>query len=219
MVAAVQPPAPAALVADARGGPAQQPGRDRRGAARDARSPAGGDAGAVSDDALGHHRRPRRGRDREGPPRGAAPGGLLDVLWLSGLRSIEAVRLQWREVDLDARTWRIRSPANKGGDQVLPLHPELVPVLRPRMLETASEEGPFALEWHVRNAWRRFKGRHNEWTGWSLHSLRHGFVTRVRAATGDAAASHLARHKSKAMTEHYSHFDAGTFRSSLERLR
>lgn len=143
---------------------------------------------------------------------------LLNVLWQSGLRSIEAVRLQWRDVDLDARTWRIRSPANKGGDQVLPLHPELVPVLRRRMLETAAEVGPFALEWHVRNAWRRFKGRHKEWAGWSLHSLRHGFVTRVRAAAGDAAASHLARHKSKAMTEHYSHFDVGTFREALDGL-
>ncbi len=143
---------------------------------------------------------------------------LLDVLWLSGLRSIEAIRLHWKDVDLDARTWRIRSPENKGGDQVLPLHPELVPVLRRRQLETAAEAGPFVVEWHVRNAWRRFKSRHKEWAGWSLHSLRHGFVTRVRAAAGDAAASHLARHKSKAMTEHYSHFDQETFREALDGL-
>lgn len=141
---------------------------------------------------------------------------LLDALWLSGLRSIEAIRLQWQDVDLEARTWRIRSPANKGGDQVMPLHPDLVPLLRRRRIETAAEVGPFVGEWHVRNAWRRFKSRHPEWAGWSLHSLRHGFVTRVRAAAGDAAASHLARHKSKAMTEHYSHFDQETFRSALE---
>lgn len=143
---------------------------------------------------------------------------LLDVLWLSGLRSIEATRLRWPDIDLEARTWRIRSPENKGGDQVLPLHPELVQVLRRRRLETAAELGPFAHDWHVRNAWRRFKGRHEEWAGWSLHSLRHGFVTRVRAAHGDAAASFLARHKSRSMTEHYSHFDASTFRGVMESI-
>lgn len=143
---------------------------------------------------------------------------LLEVLWRSGLRSIEAIRLRWEDVDLEERTWRIRSPANKGGDQVMPLHPELVPVLRRRRLETAAEAGPFAVEWHVRNAWRRFKARHKDWAGWSLHSLRHGFVTRVRAAAGDAAAGHLARHKSKSMTEHYTHFDAETFREVLQDL-
>jgi integrase len=143
---------------------------------------------------------------------------LLDALWLSGLRSIEAIRLRWEDVDLEAKTWRIISPENKGGDQVLPLHPGLVPMLRRRRLEAGAEPGPFSSLWTVRNAWQRFKRRHKEWTGWSLHSLRHGFVTRVRAAAGDAAASHLARHKSKAMTEHYSHFDAGTFRAALDQL-
>jgi hypothetical protein len=43
-------------------------------------------------------------------------------------------------------------------------------------------------------------------------------VTRVRAAAGDAAASHLARHKSKAMAEHYSHFDQETFRTALNTI-
>lgn len=140
----------------------------------------------------------------------------LEVLWHSGLRSIEAMRLTWEDIDLDARTWLIRSPYNKGGEQRLPLHPDLVPILRRRHLETGTEAGPFAGMWHVRNAWRRFKTRHVEWAGWSLHSLRHGFVTRVRAAAGDSAASHLARHKSKSMTEHYSHFDEETFRTALD---
>jgi site-specific recombinase XerD len=31
---------------------------------------------------------------------------LLEVLWRSGLRSIEAIRLTWDDVDLEARTWR-----------------------------------------------------------------------------------------------------------------
>jgi integrase len=141
---------------------------------------------------------------------------LLEVLWHSGLRSIEAMRLEWTDVDLEGRTWMIRSPVNKGGEQRLPLHPDLIPILRRRQLETGIEAGPFVGHWHVRNAWRRFKTRHKEWAGWSLHSLRHGFVTRIRAASGDAAASHLARHKSKSMTEHYSHFDEETFRAALE---
>jgi len=141
---------------------------------------------------------------------------LLEVLWHSGLRSIEAMRLRWADVDLEGRTWMIRSPVNKGGEQRLPLHPALVPILRRRQLETGTEAGPFASPWHVQNSWRRFKARHPEWTGWSLHSLRHGFVTRIRAAAGDAAASHLARHKSKSMMEHYSHFDEETFRTALD---
>jgi integrase len=78
--------------------------------------------------------------------------GLREVLWRSGLRSIEAILLRWEDVELEARTWRIRSPSNMGGDQLLPLHPDLVPVLRRRRLEISAEAGPFAIEWHVRKA-------------------------------------------------------------------
>lgn len=46
---------------------------------------------------------------------------LLEALWLSGLLSIEAIRLQWQDADFVGRHWRIRSPAKMGGDQVLPL--------------------------------------------------------------------------------------------------
>lgn len=41
-------------------------------------------------------------------------------------------------MDHDARRWRIQSPENKGGDQILPMHYEVARVLRRRRLEVAA---------------------------------------------------------------------------------
>lgn len=141
---------------------------------------------------------------------------LLDVLWLSGLRSVEAFRLTWEDVDLRRRRWLIRSPRNKGGERWEPIHDRLVPVLQRRRLLGA--DGPFRPEGGIRNTWRRFKAVKPEFEGADLHSLRHGFVTRLVERGHRNAAQYLAGHRTAAMTEHYTHLRGEDFREELNQL-
>ena len=141
---------------------------------------------------------------------------LVVVLWHSGLRRVEALRLDWPDIDLQTATWLIRSPRNKGGDRAAPIHTALVPVLRRRKL--LGELGPFQPRRPVENAWVSFKKCFPAWQGTDLHSLRHAFVTRLRRAGGADAAQFLAGHRTAAMTDLYKHYGAEEFREVLEML-
>jgi integrase len=140
----------------------------------------------------------------------------VEVLWLSGMRSIESIRLEWEDVNLEAMTWTIRSPRNKGGEKALPIHRGLREVLLRRRL--LGGPGPFQPESYMRTWWRRWKERNPRWKGTSLHSLRHSFVTRLRRAGEKEAAMQLARHASDAMSDHYNHVAPEEFRAALDRL-
>lgn len=155
---------------------------------------------------------------QEGPRRRTREGlrDLVRVLAYSGLRSVEALRLSWEDVDLEGRVWRIRSPQNKGGDRVQPIYDGLLDVLRRRRL--FGEAGPFQPEQPLRSAWRSFKRRHPDWASADLHSLRHAFVTRLRRRGHHAAAQFLAGHKTAAMTDHYTHLGPEDFREELNQL-
>jgi integrase len=141
----------------------------------------------------------------------AGLGAALEVLWATGLRSVELIRLEWADIDLDRATWTIRSPKNKGGVSERPIPARVVEILRRREDEHGGPFGP-----GLRIAWARWKRENPEWAGVSLHSLRHAFVTRL-ARTGHAqAASFLVGHHSEAMTRHYTHLTAEDVREVVE---
>lgn len=139
---------------------------------------------------------------------------LLRVLWLSGMRSIEALRLRWSGIDLNAATWQVEAPPNKGGIRVQPIHQDLLPMLRGRRLRGGL--GPFRPR--LRRTWSRWKRLHPEWAGTSFHALRHAFVTRLAQAGNQAAASFLVGHSSAQMTQHYTHLTVEDARRVLDRL-
>lgn len=139
---------------------------------------------------------------------------LLQVLFFSGLRSIEAFRLQWEDIDFKQRVWTIRSPQNKGGVKILPMHPRVVEVLEGRWRDTGA--GPFDAAEPVRNRWKRFKNAHARWKGTSMHALRHGFVTRLVLQGKKWQAQQLAGHHSEKMTDHYTHIQAEDLREALD---
>ena len=143
---------------------------------------------------------------------------LLDisqVLWFSGLRYVEAIRLRWDDIDLDEAIWTIRSPRNKGGTKTIPVHAEVVRVLRRRRL--LGQEGPF---WGrrdpIQRTWARFRKRHEEFGPWKFHCMRHSFVSRIRSKFSDVAAKELARHETATMMDHYTHIDDSELRRALE---
>ncbi|MBI5431854.1 MAG: tyrosine-type recombinase/integrase [Planctomycetes bacterium] len=141
---------------------------------------------------------------------------MADVLWHSGLRSIEATRLAWTDIDVERSLWTIRSPANKGGHATIPIHPELLPLLTRRKL--LGMEGPFRNHHWLSITWRRFKKTNPSFQGWSWHRMRHSFVTRLRRVGADAVAMQLARHKTPAMSDHYTHLTLADLRAGMARL-
>jgi len=147
-----------------------------------------------------------------------AVAALLELLWWTGLRSIEAIRLRWDDVDLERAVMVVRSPEKKGGVRAVPLHPKAVAVLARRRL--LGGDGPFPAPAAMKTAWRRFKARkaNAEWRGVNLHAIRHSFVTRLSRLGDQAAASLLVGHHSREMTRHYTHLTPEDARAALERL-
>lgn len=139
---------------------------------------------------------------------------LIELLWYSGLRSIEAIRMEWDDIDLDRRIWTIQSPKNKGGDRVLPFHSMVGEVLRRRLDSNPTRPFPPLL----RNQWKAFKTANPQWMGTNLHSIRHSFVTRVVLNGHPWAAQMLASHHSTEMTQLYTHAQADDLREGLDSL-
>ncbi|MBC8329032.1 MAG: tyrosine-type recombinase/integrase [Planctomycetes bacterium] len=145
---------------------------------------------------------------------------LLDIstiLWFSGLRYVEAIRLRWEDVDLDRGIWTIRSPRNKGGTKTIPMHDEVVRVLQRRRL--LGKDGPFSGRRDpIQRSWARFRKRHEKFGPWKFHCMRHSFVSRVRQNFSDVAAKELARHGTATMMDHYTHVEDSDLRAALEAL-
>lgn len=143
---------------------------------------------------------------------------VVEILWASGLRSIDLFRLRWENVDLDRRVWRIQRPANKGGDSIWPMPARAVELLTVR--RELGGDGPFS-EGHssakaVRSRWKRFRDLHPHWQGYTLHSLRYGFVTRLKVRGMAWAAKELAGHHTQAMSDHYTVPDEEQLRRALD---
>jgi integrase len=160
--------------------------------------------------------------------------GWVEFLWWTGLRSIEALRLTWKDVDLFKREIWVRSPVTKGGHRKIPVHTKANAVLlRRRKLADEAEARaktaagrkpdpilmrPFGSVEVAKTAWKRFKDSEPEFAGVHLHGLRHAFVSRLTRAGLQQLASYLVGHRSLGMTEHYTHLTPEDARNPLERL-
>ncbi len=140
------------------------------------------------------------------------------ALW-TGLRAGEQTRLKRSDVDLDHEIIVVR--ASKGHeDEVLPLHPEAVLVLRDA-IASHSEDLVFAgwspdrLNKHFQSAARRAGVKDIHW-----HDLRRTFCSRLAmAGVSMEQIQALARHATLAVTaERYAHLSPAYLRKALERL-
>jgi integrase len=102
----------------------------------------------------------------------------------------------------------------KGGDRVLPMHKEVAKILIRRLEE--NPKPPFPSVEIMRRRWKVFKNQVPKWKGTNLHSLRHGFVTRMVLAGHPLAARLLVSHHSQKMTDLYTHAKADDLREALD---
>lgn len=138
------------------------------------------------------------------------------TLWLliayTGLRRGEALALTWFDIDLDARELRVREGKTARARRTVPLAEPVVDALR-RTPRVASRVFPF----DGRNALRAFK-RHAPRPTLTIHSLRHGFVTRMlRAGVPAYQVSALAGHSSTSITtDIYAHSVSEAERAAID---
>jgi len=116
---------------------------------------------------------------------------LMLVLRCTGLRVQQAMALEWRDVDLKAKTLTVRpelgkTPQERAG-RTVPLAPVLVPLLR---AWSKDDAGPWvvpsnrtgatprlARQRDAVRAWERSGAPREVWEGQSFHAFRKGFVS------------------------------------------
>ena len=147
---------------------------------------------------------------------------LIPILLLTGMRSGEALSLQWCQVDLLSRTITVgRAKTSSGTGRVLPVNDDLAHVLATHRLWFVENFGE-PLEKHFLFPWgsppmdpsRHASELKRSWQGLRmcagltcrLHDLRHTFATGL-AESGATESTMLALmgHMSRAMLERYSH--------------
>lgn len=158
----------------------------------------------------------------------------LSLALLAGLRRSEIAGLQWGDIDLKARqihVCRIRHrvggqlvtapPKSAAGLRVVPIAPELLPVLRRAYrLPPSSWVCPCAPE-ALDRRWQRIQTRDLELSQrYRLHDLRHTYVTRLLLAGAlPRVVQYVAGHSSLDLTlQVYTHITPADALRELDRI-
>jgi integrase len=162
---------------------------------------------------------------------------LTPTLLLTGMRSGEAMSLQWGQVDLMARTITVgRAKTPNGTGRVIPINDDLAHVLGEHLSWYVDHFGVpkpyhYLFPWgrpepsdptrhttELKKAWTELRTR----TGVScrLHDLRHTYATKL-AENGVPESTMLALmgHMSRAMLERYSHIRMAAKREAVAGVR
>ena len=130
---------------------------------------------------------------------------LVRFLSETGVRSVDATRLRWKDIG-EGRVL-IKPGKGKGHTRFIPATIDL-PAAHP-------DSAVFGLtKSQLEGAWRRFKIKHEQWKGTSLHSLRVSVNSRLVEQGQEALARAMLGHSSVDMTAHYTRLH-GAPQSSL----
>ena len=125
---------------------------------------------------------------------------IVRFLSITGVRSIDAIRLRWMDVDLDRGLVQIVPGNGKGAARLLPCSRDALPV------RSSNCERVFNLSKNqLVGYWRRFRGKpgNERWRGTSLHSLRVRVNSKLVEAGHEALARAMLGHADIDMTAHY----------------
>jgi integrase len=180
--------------------------------------------------------KPMRRDDCESILACASPQARLafELIAFAGLRPCEVRGLRWADVDLKAKTITIGVGITLGEEttpkshhqEVLPLCERMCVHLERAKAKRRSPWDPVALtkqgkpwgEFGLNQTFKRAQTRAGR-KGWTVHRLRHFFVTELfRSGVSAAVVQRLARHSDLATTQRYADVDANDLRSAIERL-
>ena len=149
----------------------------------------------------------------------------IRLLLFTGARLSEVLSLEWRHVDLDARTLSL--PARKGGGRALhPMNEATAKILdgllrfegSPFVLPRVRDPQRYLAKEVVENAWQRIR-HHAQIADVRLHDLRHTVGTFAARSGGNAfLIGHLLRHANISMTARYVNRDMDPIRALSDEL-
>jgi integrase len=135
------------------------------------------------------------------------------ILFDTGLRLSEALRLKMSEVDFTTNLITVWSDATKGEKT------RSVPMTRRvrALLEHRSLPFVFKDAHEVERIWKRFRKKEGiEGEGWTIHAIRHTFASRlVCKGVGLYTVKELLGHSTITVTERYAHLDPAKLQAAV----
>jgi integrase len=143
---------------------------------------------------------------------------------LTGLRANEIAELPVSAIDLKRGILTVHGKDTRNTNRVdtVPLHTDLLPMLKKAIDGKMADDKVFALPDHAAETLRRdCESAGVKADDVSFHGLRHTFITRLaESGVHPATAMKLARHKSLEMTlKHYTHLKTSDEQAALKLLK
>lgn len=150
---------------------------------------------------------------------------LVEFLYLSGWRKGEALKLEWRDVDLSGKVVRLRIENSKNKEaRVLPLTGKLWEIIQDRAKERRLD-CPFVFHHEgqkvgeFKKAWKTACKR-SGLEGTLVHDLRRCAARNLaRAGVREDVAMEITGHKTRSMYRRYRIVDETDLREATERLQ
>jgi site-specific recombinase XerD len=153
---------------------------------------------------------------------------IFSILYYCGLRRGELLALNWDDINLGKNLLFVRLSKNKTG-RIIPLHPKVKELLdlyltqrlplKNKSLFIGSEGKRIALSsfTFMLNYYFKISGLKDK--GYTTHSLRHSFATRlIENNVNIFLVQRLLGHKSLDATKVYVHFDGEQYKRAIEVL-
>jgi integrase/recombinase XerD len=150
---------------------------------------------------------------------------IFHMLYYCGLRKGELLALDWDDINLEKDILTVRSSKNKTG-RMVPIHPEVKDLLDTYLAQRlpinnrallVGERGNRlckATFTNMLNIYLKISGLKKK--GYSAHSLRHSFATRlIEKNVNLFLVQRLLGHKSLDATKVYVHFDRESYREAI----
>jgi integrase len=149
----------------------------------------------------------------------------VEFLYLSGWRKGEAVKLEWRDVDLGGKTIRLRIENSKNKEaRVLPLTGRLWDVMQDRAKARRLDcPSVFHYDGHKIGEFKKSWAtacKKSGLEGTLVHDLRRCVARNLwRAGVPEAVAMEITGHKTRSMYRRYRIVDERDLREATERLQ
>jgi len=153
---------------------------------------------------------------------------IFNILYYCGLRKGELLALDWDDIDLEKDILTVRSSKNKTG-RIIPIHPEVKGLLdlyltqrlplsnRALLIGEMGNRLCKATFTNMLNTYLKISGLKKK--GYSAHSLRHSFATRlIENNVNLFLIQRLLGHRSLDATKVYVHFDKNSFTDAIKSL-
>lgn len=144
----------------------------------------------------------------------------------TGVRIKELLEIKSEDVDIKSRTIKVHGTKTDAADRIVPIHKDLVPYIKTRLLEnteylfTNANKKPFAPVQYRKYFFEPFMAHIG--SNLTPHALRHTFISLMDKCGIPAESVVLKRivgHANSSVTEHYTHKEIDELIAAIDKLK